>query len=308
MAEASTQGKRSAVLETVGLTKFYGKSRGVIDLNLELAEGEIFGFIGPNGAGKTTTIRCLLNFIFPTRGKARIFGKDVVESSKEIKANVGYLPGEVAYYGDARVKDLLAYSSSFYGKDCMRRGKELADILELDLDRRVETLSLGNRKKVGVVQALMHEPRLLILDEPTSGLDPLMQKRFYDLLLEENKKGVTVFFSSHVLSEVQKLCHRVAILKEGRLLRIEKIEDLRNRQLMKVTAGFADAPAGAALVGSLQGVVGLEQDGDTLHFTFSGNVDSLIKALSQVHVTALSLEEPTLEEIFMHYYEKEAQP
>lgn len=308
MAEASTQGKRSAVLETVGLTKFYGKSRGVIDLNLELAEGEIFGFIGPNGAGKTTTIRCLLNFIFPTRGKARIFGKDVVEGSKEIKANVGYLPGEVAYYGDARVRDLLSYSSSFYGRDCMRRGKELADILELDLDRRVETLSLGNRKKVGVVQALMHEPRLLILDEPTSGLDPLMQKRFYDLLLEENKKGVTVFFSSHVLSEVQKLCHRVAILKEGRLLRIEKIEDLRNRQLMKVTAGFADAPAGAALVGSLQGVVGLEQDGDTLHFTFSGNVDSLIKALSQVHVTALSLEEPTLEEIFMHYYEKEAQP
>ncbi|MGE5579087.1 MAG: ATP-binding cassette domain-containing protein [Bacillota bacterium] len=306
MAGISTQG-RSAVLETSGLTKFYGKSRGVIDLNLDLAEGEIFGFIGPNGAGKTTTIRCLLNFIFPTKGTARIFGKDVVRDSKEIKANVGYLPGEVAYYGDVRVRDLLSYSSAFYGRDCLGRAKELADVLELDLDRRIETLSLGNRKKIGVIQALMHEPKLLILDEPTSGLDPLMQKRFYDLLLEENRKGVTVFFSSHVLSEVQKLCHRVAILKEGRLLRIEKIEELRGRQLLRVTATFADARAGAALVASLHGVVDPRQDGDTLRFTFSGNIDSLIKALSQVHVTALHLEEPTLEEIFMHYYEKEGE-
>ena len=290
------------VLETLGLTKYYGKSRGIIDVNLRLSEGEIFGFIGPNGAGKTTTIRCLLNFIFPTKGTARIFGMDAVERTKEIKRIVGYLPGEVAYYGELRVRDLLEYSSRFYGKDCVRRGKELADVLELETDRRIETLSLGNKKKIGVVQALMHEPRLLILDEPTSGLDPLMQRRFYEILLEENRKGVTVFLSSHVLSEVQKLCNRVAILREGRVLRVEQVEELRRRQLLKVQVTFADP--GAAMP-ALDGVMDPEREGDTQRFVFSGDVDSLVKALAQTNLRGLRLEEPTLEEIFMHYYEKE---
>lgn len=291
------------VLETEGLTKFYGKSRGIIDVNLRLSRGEIFGFIGPNGAGKTTTIRCLLNFIFPTKGKARIFGLDVMEKSKEIKKDVGYIPGEVAYYGELRVRDLLDYASRFYGRDCTKRGRELADILELEMDRRIETLSLGNKKKIGVVQALMHEPRLLILDEPTSGLDPLMQRRFYELLAEENRKGVTVFLSSHMLSEVQKLCSRVAILKEGRVLRVEEIESLRSRQLMRVQVTFRD-PA-ASLPEDLEGIVAPEWENGALRFMFSGDVDSLIKALARVQVTDLHLEEPTLEEIFMHYYEKE---
>lgn len=186
---------------------------------------------GCNGAGKTTTIRLLLNFIFPTRGRARIFGMDCVEKSREIKRQVGYLPGEVGYYGDMRVKDLLAYSERFYGKDCSGRGRELAEALDLDLEARIENLSLGNKKKVGIAQALLHSPRLLILDEPTGGLDPLIQKRFFDLLGAENRRGVTIFFSSHVLSEVQKFCHRVGIIKEGRILRVGDIERLRGQQL-----------------------------------------------------------------------------
>lgn len=291
------------IIETQGLTKYYGKSRGIVDVDLRLSEGEIFGFIGPNGAGKTTTIRCLLNFIFPTKGTARVFGLDAVRDSEKIKRDTGYLPGEVAYYGELRVKDLLDYSSRFYEKDCAKRAGELAEALELELDRRIETLSLGNKKKIGVVQALMHEPRLLILDEPTSGLDPLMQRRFYDLLKEENHKGVTVFFSSHVLSEVQQLCSRVAILKEGRVLRVEEIETLRQRQLMKVQVTFSDA--GATLPSDLEGVVAPRRDGNTASFTFSGEVNSLVRALSQVNLKDLHLEEPSLEEIFMHYYEKE---
>ncbi len=273
-----------------------------MDVALQVSQGEIFGFIGPNGAGKTTTIRCLLNFIFPTRGTAGVFGLDATIHSKEIKRNVGYLPGEVSYYGELRVKDLFDYSSRFYGKDCTRRASELALALELETDRRIETLSLGNKKKIGVVQALMHEPRLLILDEPTSGLDPLMQQRFYDLLLEENRKGVTVFLSSHVLPEVQKLCSRVAILRDGRVLKVEEIEALRGRQLMKVQVVLAES--GAELPPGLAGIVNPVRDGDTLTFTFSGDVNLLVNSLAQVRLKDLHLEEPTLEEIFMHYYEE----
>jgi ABC-2 type transport system ATP-binding protein len=293
---ASTQ-----VIETENLTKYYGKSRGIIGVNLSLREGEIFGFIGPNGAGKTTTIRLLLNFIFPTEGRASVFGMDVVKHSREIKRQTGYLPGEASYYGELRGRDLLEYSSGFYEKDCLKRGRELADILELDLSRRIETLSLGNKKKIGVIQALMHEPRLLILDEPTSGLDPLMQKRFYEILLEENRKGTTIFLSSHVLSEVQKLCNRVAILKDGRVLSIEEIETLRSRQLLKVLVSFADPAAGLPPV---EGVVNPQRENGTVRFMFSGSVDSLVKALAKVEITELQLEEPTLDEVFMHYYER----
>lgn len=291
------------ILETENLTKYYGKSRGIVDVNLRLEEGEIFGFIGPNGAGKTTTIRLLLNFLFPTRGRARIFGLDVVADAREIKRQVGYLPGEVAYYGELQVKDLLAYSSSFYPHDCTRRGQELADILGLELDRRIETLSLGNKKKVGIVQALMHEPRLLILDEPTSGLDPLVQKRFYELLLEENRRGVTIFLSSHVLSEVQRLCSRVAILKQGQVVRVEEIGALRSRQLRKVQVTFKNP--NEAFPEGLKGVVDVEKEDGIVRFLYSGSIDALVKALAQIEIVDLQLEEPTLEEIFLHYYGNE---
>ncbi len=291
------------VISTEKLTKYYGKSRGIIDVDLSIMDGEIFGFIGPNGAGKTTTIRLLLNFIFPTGGKATILGMDAIRDSREIKRVTGYLPGDAAYYGELRGKDFLEYASRFYEKDCLKRGRELADIFELDLDRRIETLSLGNRKKIGVVQALMHEPRLLILDEPTSGLDPLIQKRFYEVLLEENRKGTTVFLSSHVLSEVQKMCNRVAILKEGRVLRVEEVETLRSKQLLKVQVSFVD-PA-ADLPEGVQGIVDPVRENGTLRFMFSGNIDSLVKALAKTNISGLRLEEPALEEVFMHYYESD---
>jgi ABC-2 type transport system ATP-binding protein len=291
------------VVNTEKLTKYYGKSRGIIDVDLSIMDGEIFGFIGPNGAGKTTTIRLLLNFIFPTGGKATILGMDAIRDSKEIKRVTGYLPGGAAYYGELRGKDFLEYASRFYEKDCLKRGRELADIFELDLDRRIETLSLGNRKKIGVVQALMHEPRLLILDEPTSGLDPLIQKRFYEVILEENRKGTTVFLSSHVLSEVQRMCNRVAILKEGRVLRVEEVETLRSRQLLKVQVSFAD-PA-AQLPEGVQGIVDPVRENGTLRFMFSGNIDLLVKTLAKTNISGLRLEEPALEEVFMHYYESD---
>jgi len=207
-------------IEIRGLTKYYGKNRGVEEISLDVREGEIFGFIGPNGAGKSTTIRTMLNLIFPTNGEIRIFGKDSRKDAEAIAKDIGYLPSEVFYYDDMRVKDLLQYSASFYKKDCSKRIAELSALLELDLNRKIEDLSYGNRKKVGIVQGLLHDPKLIILDEPTSGLDPLMQQKFFHLLQEENRKGKTIFFSSHILSEVQKLCHRVAIIKDGAIIKV----------------------------------------------------------------------------------------
>jgi ABC-2 type transport system ATP-binding protein len=203
------------VIEINQLTKSYGQSRGIINVSFNVEQGEIFGFIGPNGAGKSTTIRTLLSLIYPTSGSAKIFGMDHIKHATEIKKEIGYLPSEVFYYDKMRVIDLLKYSASFYKKDCTKRMKELIEIMDINPQKKIDDLSFGNKKKVGIIQGLQHEPKLVILDEPTSGLDPLMQQRFFDLLLEENKKGTTIFFSSHILSEVQRLCNRVAIIKEG---------------------------------------------------------------------------------------------
>lgn len=291
------------VIETNQLTKYYGKSRGIIDVNLEINEGEVFGFIGPNGAGKSTAIRTLLGFIYPTSGTAKIFGRDSVKETAIIKKDIGYLPGEVNYYDDMKVKELLNYSSKFYKKDCGQRIKELVEIFEVDVEKNIDSLSLGNKKKVGIIQALLHSPQLLILDEPTSGLDPLMQNRFFEVLFEENKKGATIFFSSHVLGEVQRLCHKVAIIKEGRILRIEEIEKLRSRTFKKVKVEFAETVRGVTL--DLPGMKDLVINGNLYNFLFKGNVDSLVKIISEYQINNLWLEEPSLEDIFMHYYEKE---
>src|SRR5665647_2400083 len=206
-----------SVIEIRNLTKSYGKARGIIDVSLNVEEGEIFGFIGPNGAGKSTAIRTLLGLIYPTSGTSTIFGKNCTQFP-EIRKEVGYLPSEVFYYDNMRVMDLLKYSASFYKKDCTKRIKELAEIMDLDLKKKIDDLSFGNKKKVGIVQGLLHEPKLIILDEPTSGLDPLMQQKFFELIGQENKNGATVFFSSHILTEVQKMCERVAIIKEGKII------------------------------------------------------------------------------------------
>ncbi|MBP2070914.1 ABC transporter ATP-binding protein [Thermoanaerobacterium butyriciformans] len=288
------------VIEVNNLTKYYGKSRGIIDVSFDVEEGEIFGFIGPNGAGKSTTIRILLSLIYPTSGSAKIFGKDCINYGPEIKKDIGYLPSEVFYYDNMKVIDLLKYSASFYKKDCSKRIKELSEMMDLDLNKRIDDLSYGNRKKVGILQGLLHEPKLLILDEPTSGLDPLMQQRFFNLLREENKKGVTILFSSHILSEVQKLCNRVAIIKEGRIISLEKISTLRENSYKKVTIEVNSPVKGEYF--SIDGVSNLEMKDNTISFLFKGDTNLIVKKIAEISISDVTIEEPSLEEIFMHYY------
>lgn len=290
-------------IETQGLTKFYGKDRGIVDLDLKIESGEIFGFIGPNGAGKSTTIRTLLGLIFPTSGIGRIFGMDIVRETKEIKKQVGYMPSEVNYYEKMDGQELLRYSANFYGKDCESRINELADIFALDLHRKIIDLSRGNRKKISILQCLIHQPRLLILDEPTTGLDPLIQAKFFDILKEENDNDTTIFLSSHTLSEVQKMCRRVGIIKEGRIIAVEDIEILRKKQLRKVQVEFAHPVENSEV--ECIGIISPQADKNNLHFMFSGKMDDLLNNLSGKDVKDLIIEEPTLEEIFMHYYSDE---
>ncbi len=284
------------------LTKYYGKTRGIEDLTFDVKEGEIFGFIGPNGAGKSTTIRTLLSLIRPTSGKATIFGMDIVKDAPEIAKNVGYLPSEVFYYDNMKVKELLNYSASFYKKDCSKRIRELSEAMDLDLDRKIEDLSFGNKKKVGIVQGLLHEPKLILLDEPTSGLDPLMQKKFFDLLEEENKKGATVLFSSHILGEVQKLCHRVAIIKDGRIIRLDNIENLRGETYKRFNIETEDKLYNGLL--NLPGVDDVMKDEKSANFLYKGDINLVMKELSGLKLKNILIEEPSLEEVFMHYYEK----
>ncbi|MFS0774584.1 ABC transporter ATP-binding protein [Neobacillus sp. 3P2-tot-E-2] len=291
------------VIEIKNLTKTYGKARGISDISFSVQEGEIFGFIGPNGAGKSTTIRTLLSLIYPTSGSATIFGKDTVQFAPEIKKEIGYLPSEVFYYDNMKVKDLLNYSASFYKKDCRKRIKELAEIMDLDLNKKIDDLSLGNKKKVGIVQGLLHEPKLIILDEPTSGLDPLMQQKFFELLEEENRKGATILFSSHILSEVQRLCNRVAIIKEGKIVTVEKISTLKENTYKKFKVETRATPDPNYF--NLTGVNKLEVKDNHTSFLFKGNINDVMKKIADIEITNLWIEEPDLEEIFIHYYEKE---
>ncbi len=263
-------------------------------------EGEIFGFIGPNGAGKSTTIRLLLSLIHPTSGSAKVFNKDVISHGPEIRRDIGYLPSEVYYYEGMKVKDLLKYSASFYACDCTQRIHELSEIMELELNRRINDLSYGNKKKVGIVQGLLHSPKLLFLDEPTAGLDPLMQRKFFDLIRQENARGVTVFFSSHILGEVQRLCTRVGIIREGSIAEISDIRTLQqnNYKKVNVTAEGLDLASF-----DLPGVTNLQSEDGTTHFFFKGDINTVLHKINAIQVTDVTIEEPTLEEIFMHYYE-----
>lgn len=291
------------IVEINQLTKYYGNARGIVDVSFNIAEGEIFGFIGPNGAGKSTTIRTILGLIYPTSGSAKIFGKDIIREGAEIRKEVGYLPSEVFYYDNMRVIDILKYSASFYNKDCDSRITELAAIMDLDLNRKVNDLSYGNKKKVGIVQGLIHSPKLIILDEPTSGLDPLMQQKFFDLILAENEKGATVLFSSHILGEVQKLCNRVAIIRDGQIVKLEDIKTLRENNYKKFYVDLAtQVEVNDFLVA---GVNNLEYSDGTLSFMFKGDINAILKEISKHQIHNLLVEEPSLEEIFMHYYVKE---
>jgi len=289
-----------STIDVASLTKYYGKARGILDVSFTVEEGEIFGFIGPNGAGKSTTIRLLLSLIHPTSGTARVFGKDVTTQGPEIRRDIGYLPSEVYYYEGMKVIDLLKYSASFYDHDCTRRMHELSAAMELEMNRRISDLSYGNKKKVGIVQGLLHSPKLLFLDEPTSGLDPLMQRRFFDLIREENARGVTVFFSSHILGEVQRLCTRVGIIREGRIVETSDIRTLQQNNYKKVTI-TAEGLAPASF--DLPGVTNLQTENGTVRFFFKGDINAIVRTISGLQVTDVTIEEPTLEEIFMHYYE-----
>ena len=284
------------------LTKHYGKHRGINNLSFSVNQGEFFGFIGPNGAGKSTTIRTLMGLIRPTGGSASIFDLDCHSKASVIARDVGYLPSENSYYENMKVRELLQYTADLYGMDCKTKMKELADRLNLDLSRKIADLSLGNKKKVGIVSAIMTSPKLIIMDEPTSGLDPLIQQAFYDILKEENSRGATVFFSSHVLSEVQKLCDRVAILKEGQLFGIQSIKELRESGYKKVSLSAKEAIPRDFF--DLSGIANYAETADktSVSIMYNGNITAIIDKLHLLHLDDVLLEEPSLEEIFMHYY------
>lgn len=285
-------------IQTIKLTKYYGKTRGIEGLDLSVAEGEFFGFIGPNGAGKSTTIRTLLGLISPTEGEATVLGMDIRGEKKPLLERVGYLPSESAFYTGMRVRDILKLSADLRGMDCSREASALCERLCLDTARRVEELSFGNRKKVSIVCALQHSPSLLILDEPTGGLDPLMQKEFFDILTERNKAGVTVFLSSHVLSEVQRNCTRAAIIRDGRVIACDSVSALSRTNAKRVTL------RGSVELSALEGVRDVQETAEGVSFLFGGEMSRLLRVLAAAPVTDLTVTEPDLEEIFLHYYEK----
>ncbi len=291
-------------IETDSLTKYYGKDRGIIDLNLKINEGEIFGFIGPNGSGKTTTIRLFLSLLFPTSGSGKIFNYDIAKDGRRIKRIVGFIPTEVNYYENMTVKELIEYSARFYKISLDFRFNKLVDALDLDLSRKIDELSMGNKKKVAVVQSLIHKPRLLILDEPTSGLDPLIQNHLFDILNEQNEKGTTIFFSSHVLSDVEKFCHRVAFIKNGRIVNEDDINSLKEKLLSRITYRLKEGTENITL--KTPGVISVEKNKNSTSFLYQGEIPILLKELSQLPVEKITITEPDLEEVFIHYYESDS--
>jgi len=294
------------VIETKKLTKYYDKLAAIKDVDLVVEEGDIYGFIGPNGAGKSTTIRVLLGLIHASSGSATIFGKDIVQFGSQIKEEIGYLPSEVYYYDDMRVIDLLKYSGSFYKKDqkqIQKRIKELANLLDLDLHKKIDDLSYGNKKKVGIIQGLLHEPKLIFLDEPTGGLDPLIQQKFFNLLRGENKKGTTILFSSHILGEVQKLCNKVAIIKEGKIIKVETISTLVDDNYKRFKLETAIKIEKEYSIG-IKGISDLNIVDNSISFLYRGRVNDITKKIAGLDLINILIEEPDLEEIFLHYYQK----
>ena len=286
-------------IKTVGLTKYYGSSRGIIELNLSVEAGECFGFIGPNGAGKSTTIRTLLGLISPTAGSAQIFGKDIGKEKEAILQEVGYLPSEALFYPGMKVRDILKFSADLRRKDCTEEAGALSDRLQLDTSRKADELSFGNRKKVAIVCALQSDPALLILDEPTGGLDPLMQREFFDILRERNRKGATVFLSSHVLSEVQRNCTRAAVIREGKIIACDSVDALAKTNAKRISV------RGRVDLEGLDGIRDRKAVENGVSFLYSGDMNRLIQRLSEGEISDLSVSEPDLEEIFLHYYGRE---
>ena len=288
----------SQVIRAERLTKYYGKTRGIDALNLSVDGGEFFGFIGPNGAGKSTTVRTLLGLIRPDSGSGRILGLDIVKDHRAILERVGYLPSDNAFYAGMRVREMLKLSAALRKKDCGHRAAELCERLSLDTEKKIEDLSFGNRKKVGIVCALQHDPELLILDEPTGGLDPLIQHEFFSILEERNREGVTVFFSSHVLSEIQRHCSRAAIIREGQVIACDSVERLAQSNARRVTL------RGKLAREAMSGIRDWKEESGSISFLYSGDINQLIRELAKEPLQDLTVAEPDLEEIILHYYGK----
>ena len=284
-------------IQLSNLTKYYGKSRGILNLNLDVKEGEFFGFIGPNGAGKSTTIRTLLGLITPSSGQAKIFDETIRKRNPQIRSHIGYLPSEAVFYRGMKVKDLLKLSADLHHKNCSAEREILCRRLQLDVNRKVDELSFGNRKKVAIVSALQHQPKLLILDEPTSGLDPLMQREFFHIIRERNEQGATVFLSSHVLSEIQRNCTRAAIIREGRIIACDRVEALSKTNAKRISV------QGQVSLDSLEEIRDLKENDGVFSFLYGGDIHRLLETLSAETTVGLSISDPDLDEIFLHYYE-----
>ena len=266
------------------LTKNYGKNRGVKNLSLQVEKGDIYGFLGPNGAGKSTTIRTLLGLLTFSQGEVQVFGMDVKKKSREILKQVGYMPSEAMFYPAMKVKDVIRLAADMRGMDCSKEAAMLCERLSVDLDKRIENLSLGNRKKVSIVCAMQHKPGLFIFDEPTSGLDPLIQAEFFELIMEYNRQGTTCFLSSHVLPEIKKYCRHAAIIREGEVICADTVENLTKTNAKRIR---------------------MVRDGKEEDFVYQGDLNALFAGFAGHDISDITIEEPELDEVFRHYYEKE---
>jgi ABC-2 type transport system ATP-binding protein len=292
----------AAAITTQGLTKDYGGGRGLFDLDLEVAEGEAFGYLGPNGAGKSTTIRLLMGLIHATRGSATIRGLDAMRQAVEVKRLVGYVPGELPQFGGLRGKDIVGHFGALRGGVDQDRVRSISERFDLDLGLKFRQYSTGNKRKLGILLGFMHRPKVLILDEPSSGLDPLNQQEFFKLVQEAQKDGATIFLSSHVLSEVEHVCQRVGIIRRGKLVKVARLEDLHEMHVRRIEVDFAGA-AQPELFKSLPGIENLDSNEHRVTFTVRGSMEPVVDALAGHHVVNLASHEPSLEEIFLTFYE-----
>lgn len=290
------------VIEIKNLTKTYGKSRGIDGVTLSIKQGEIYGFIGPNGAGKSTTIKVLLNLIFPNSGEAKIFGLDCVTNTTKIKEDLGYVPSEVRYYDDVKVGEIINYAKTFKKNIDEEYVDHLIKTFDVDLNKKIFELSLGNKKKVALIQAFIHKPKLLILDEPTNGLDPLVQQKLFTELIDLKNSGSTIFLSSHNLTEVEEFCDRVAIIKEGKIIEVKNIEEFANKKVKRITLKLSQNLSEE--VKTLGGEI-LEFKDNVMVFNYNGNITKLLSLLVKYPVEDLIIEEKKLSEVFMAYYEME---
>ena len=290
--------KTEAILEIKKLKKYYGDIRGVEDVNMKIKEGEVYGFIGPNGSGKSTTIKTIMSLINPTSGNVYINGKELDKNDLEIKKVIGYLPSEIKLYDDLTAKEILDFHESFYDKNLSKRRKDLVNLLKLDESKNIEELSLGNLKKLGIVLALMHEPKILILDEPTSGLDPIIQNIFYELLLEEKKKGTTILYSTHILSEVSKICDRIGFIKDGVIIKEDNIKNIEENSMTYLTIESDEVDK---IKKELNMKIIAETD-NLVKFINALKPNELLEILSKYKISKLLVEEVSIEDLFIEYY------